>query len=383
MKQNKDEGQKTNKKGIFGAIKAKVAAVRAKIAGFDPQKLGGFFIKLLLVLTAFCVLSAVVSIFVNIFNGSSIKTILGEFFGGIISAAVLVGFLFMIRHILTTLSQEDKFKIDYSLESFREQRLAAGESENSSEEENEKCRELLQQMRECWTDTETTDGETYYKPNTMKEINTSKKLVLEVIGIAPTNPEIVDDLTYFSGALKTNTDRHFDGSTFLLGLTSTVVLGFLALIISQAVATIGYGDIVQGITTIIGGLILSAVIWGVPVGIYFLACRAPYFLAVRRKPPFITRVPFLKTVIPFVIGVAFTVLGINLGENTKWYNVYSDGRKERDYSMEFNNVLISLFLKAVIIGFFLMVVFFAILFLSLSVILWALVNFLRNYVIYK
>jgi len=279
----------------------------------------------------------------------------------------------MTYHMMITLNQELRFKTDYSVAKFREIRIAAGKSEQSTDEENQECADLLDQMYECWTDVEHENGQELHYPKSMKEIATARKLLVKVIDIAPTDSNVVDLFVNYAQIVKEKTDREFDGSGMLLGLSAVMALGILVLMIMSISS--GGGNLLQ----MIFSAALPLLMWGVPCGIYFLACRTPGFMLEFRKNKKPSRFKFVNTIIAIIFGVGVAGLKMDLGGGTTWYTVYSDGRKEYDTGMNMMQLFLNLGIKA----FIALCVLFLLFIISLSVILWAFINYLRNYVLFK
>jgi hypothetical protein len=301
-----------------------------------------------------------------------IGDILGEIITFVVLVVLVAGIGIMTLHMMKTLNNEQRFHTNFSIEEFREMRKAAGKSENSSEAENQQCRDLLQQTFECWTVIDNEGGQETRLPKTMKEVSDAKKFLVQVIDIAPTDSEIVKDFLNYAAVVKEKTERQFDGSGMLLGLAALVVIAFLVMAI---VTSFSAGA--SGIFAFIMMLMAIVIIWGVPSGLYFLACRTPFYMLEMRKDRKPSRFKLVNTIIAIIFGAGMA--GITFRDNTTWYNVYADGRKEYDAGMNLTWMGVKLGIRA----FFAFCVLFLLFCISLSIILWAFINYLRNYVIYK
>jgi hypothetical protein len=274
--------------------------------------------------------------------------------------------------MMTTLKQELRFKTDYNVEKFKELRTAAGKSVESTDEENQQCYGLMDQMVDCWTDIEHEDGQEMHYPKNMKEIVKARKLLVQVIDIAPTDQKVVDTFVHYAEILKSKTDRQFDGSGMLLALASGVALIILIMGIAALIGSGYFGGFIVAV--------LAAVLFFLaPCGIYFLACRTPGFMLEVRQNKKPSRFKFVNVVVMILFGAGIAGLKANLGENDKWYKVYSDGSKERDWETEGQMAMMALAIKGFIVCMILMVLFM----IAMSVLFWAFINYLRNYVIFK
>ena len=356
------------KKGFFGRISDKVGA---KLKTLNTNTVG-WIILATIGLIAVGVFLVMISGLIDVVRDQTPGEIPGILISFVLGMAFLFGLGAMIFHMMKTLNEELRFKTDYSVEKFQELRIAAGKGSGSSAEEDQKCIELLDQMVDSWTDVETENGQNMHYPKNMKEIVKARKLLVQVIAVAPTDRAIVDRFVNYAQIVKEKTDRQFDGSGLLLGLSAIMSLG---VIIMGIVGVSGGG----GIGALIGTLLVAFILWGIPCGIYFLACRTPGFMLEFRKDKKPSRFKLVNAVIAIVFGAGLAGLAANTGGNTKWYTVFSDGRRERDYGMEMNSMMMSLAIKGFLVFCVLMILFF----ISLSVVLWAFINYLRNYVIFK
>jgi hypothetical protein len=352
-----DVQEKPKKQSFFSKIAGKVSA---KLNAISPNIIGWIILGILGLVAALC--------FVGIFTSLIRDRSIGDAVGMLVSTVVILGFIAMTYHMMKALSMELKFKTEFSVDSFKEMRIKSGKSENSTEEENQMCLEILQQAVECWTIIENENGRDIHYPNSMKEITAAKKLLVKIIDIAPTDNGIVDDFCNSAAVIKDNTNREFDGSGLLLLLAAIMFVGVNILFILSG-----------GFRAIIGGIILSSILWGVPAAMYFLACRTPRFMINSRKEKKPSRFKLVNAIIAIIFGAGAAGLMASMGTNTTWYKVFSDGRREVDHEMQFYQLMFALGIKA----FILFLILFALFIISMSVVLWAFINYLRNYVIYK
>jgi len=366
-----DQDQGEPKQGFFARIGGKIMG---KVRAINPNTIGSILLCIIAAVTLLAVVGSIASIISIIAEGGEgvVGRVFSSFGALIVMAVLLLALAAMIYHMMTTLKQELRFKTDYTVEKFKEIRAAAGKPSESTEDENKQCNDLLEQMVDCWTDIENENGQDWHYPKNMKEITKARKLLVQVIDIAPTDKKVVDTFVHYAEILKSKTDREFDGSGLLLALASGVALIIIIMGIAGLVSGGGFGIFIAAV--------LAAVLFFLaPCGIYFLACRTPGFMLEFRKNKKPSRFKVVNTIVMILFGAGMAGLKANLGENDKWFKVYADGRRERDWETEGQNLMIALAIKGFIACMILMILFM----IATSVILWALVNYLRNYVIYK
>jgi len=369
VQDTQDQGEP--KKGFFARTGDKIMG---KVRAINPNTIGGILLCIIAAVTLLVVIASISSIISIIAAGGEgvVGRIFSQFGTLIVAVIMLLALAAMIYHMMVTLQQELRFKTDYTVDKFKDLRTTAGKSNESSEEENRQCYDLMDQMVNTWTDIEHENGQDWHYPKNMKEIVKARKLLVQVIDIAPTDQKVVDSFVHYAEILKSKTDREFDGSGLLLALASGVAL---VLIILGIVALAGGA----GLLGLIGPVIAAVLLFLAPCGIYFLACRTPGFMLEVRKNKKPSRFKFVNVVVMILFGAGMAGLKANLGGNTQWFKVYADGRKERDWETEGQMALIGLAIKGFIVCMILMILFM----IASSVILWAFINYLRNYVIFK
>ena len=367
---NETQEQAEPKKGFFAGIGEKIMT---KVRAINPNLIGSILLCIIAAVALLVVLGSITSIIKIIADGGEgvVGRVFSSFGGLLVMLVLLLALAAMIYHMMITLKQELRFKTDYTVEKFRELRAAAGKSGESTEEENRQCYDLMDQMVNCWTDIEQENGQDWHYPKNMKEITKARKLLIQVVDIAPTDKKIVDNFVHYAEIVKSKTDREFDGSGMLLALASGVAL----IIIIMGIVGLAGGSF----GTFMMAVIAAVLFFLAPCGIYFLACRTPGFMLEVRKNKKPSRFKFVNVVVMILFGAGIAGLKANLGGNDKWYKVYSNGRKERDWETEGQMAMMALAIKGFILCMILMVLFM----IATSVILWAFINYLRNYVIYK
>lgn len=275
----------------------------------------------------------------NATNGTSFKEI-------ILSILIFGGALFIIAHMLYILFKGRRFpKDNFTVNYFQEARQRKELPTDSSETENSTCWEALQNAYMCWSNIEIDEeNDEYRKPKKMKEIIKSGKFLDQVVDLAPTDIEVIKTLNEYKEVVRTNEERSFNGSwkLIILGLILTVVVGLITKSEARGfiLSTLSYG----------------AFFW-VPVIVYYISGLTPQFLIEKREKRGGGNVSS---------GLVLLALGILGGGQTIRYK-YSDGSTEDDNSQH---------VIALIIGVIALVI------VALTIFIWAIVNYLRNYVLY-
>lgn len=135
--------------------------------------------------------------------------------------------------------------------------------------------------------------------------------------LQPTDPDIVDRVNEIVEVYNDRTRRIFTGSKWIIACS----VGIGVLLFWQA-----------GFNTFI-------IIHFLGVAFYILSSRTPMYLLEKR-------IKFFGSFGGAIVGALFS--GLFIGSGAKYYKVYSDGRKERDYESEFTGGMVYLFLMAVV-----------------------------------
>ena len=267
-----------------------------------------------------------------------------SFLDGLMTLLIIAAALFMIGHMVYILFQAKQFsEQELSVEFFKSYRQEKGMPEESTEDENEKCSDLLDAAFLTWTYTETgEDGQEYRKPNKMKEILTSGKILKEVIEIAPTDPEIIETLNQYKEVVTSNEARSFDGSKKL------VWVGLLVGILFPFIDSTG---------SYFGAFFSIGMFFIVPTIVYIVSSFTPQFLIDKRADR------GGGNVSTGIVAMALGVLGSSVTIRTK----YTDGSHEDDHSGHF----IALFLGVIMLFI-----------IAFTISIWSVLNYLRNYVLF-
>ncbi len=276
-------------------------------------------------------------------NGSG-----GEFWN--IVGTILMGLaaLFIIAHMVYTLIttkrfREHNFDVDY----FKSVRQENGKPAESSEEENQRCRELLADAYNGWSYIiEDEEGYEYRRPNKMKEIKRADKILKEVAEITPTDEDIVGIFNEYKAVVASNEARSFDGSKKIMWLGIGIGV-LMSIIVASTVPDKGF----------IGALFTIGLFFFIPVGIYYIASFTPQFLIEKRANR------GGGNVSSGLVALALGVMGSGFTVRTR----YTDGTYEDDNSAHGMALMLGIFVMLVV---------------AFTIIIWAVVNYLRNYVLY-
>jgi len=256
--------------------------------------------------------------------------------------------LFIIGHMLYIFFKSKRFKGDFTVDHFKNVRKETGRDELATDQENGQAASLLNDAFLTWSHIETdAQGIEYRKPNKMKEILKSAEFIQQAIDIAPTDPEVVETLQQYKEVVHSNEKRRFDGSWKLItfGIIMSIIFTFM----------------IKDSTS--GGFFktffLNAWFFWVPIIVYYISSMTPQFLIDKRSERG-TRGGCLTG---GLVAMVFGVLGS--GYTVRTY--YSDGSTSDDNSSHIFALVLGL-----IIAFF----------VAITIIFWAFVNYLRNYVFY-
>ncbi len=262
-------------------------------------------------------------------------------YGALIALAVV----FILGHMLFVLLRPKRFRKAFSVERFRSARIALQKPGESSEEEDQECYELLDKIWNTYSHIEENDeGEETRKPKRMKEIVRATKILNQLADIQPTDEELVSVMNEHREVIHSNAKRSFDGSKYLIGM------GFLVAVILALFTMIEGANFWRSFVT------WGAFFWG-PSIIYFISSMTPQFLIEKRGR---------RSGVNLASGCAGFAFGI-LGSGQTVRYKYSDGTTEDDntgHVVAWVLGILAMFIAAITISF------------------WALVNYLRNYVLY-
>lgn len=269
-------------------------------------------------------------------NGNNKNNNIGD---TILSIIVLLAYAGIIVHMIYVYFKGSRYKEIYTQEGMIAKRAEENKPAEMTVEEYDKCVDLLENAFATWSiDSQTEDGDEIRKPTKMKQINASSLLIDQAIALRPTDEEIIGRINELTEVINSNEKRYFDGSKALvwLGVIVGILLGFI----------MGPG---VSILTLIS------------TGCYILASRTPAFLVEKRAKRGGGNIHN---------GMIAGIFGMIAGAQTvRTVYKYSDGHKEYEDDNSQHWI-------AWVLGLCLLVA------IALFMALWAIINYLRNYVFY-
>lgn len=276
------------------------------------------------------------TVVVNTEDKSAGKT---DVMGIIVGILVLLIFVGMAGHMLYLLFRGDRYKKTFTADGMIADRVAQGKPEHMTEEEYDEVVKSLDSAFEQWSVVGHDDnGNELRKPTKMKQIKSSALLIDKVIAMQPTEDDLVARLNDLTAVVNSNEKRYFDGSKPL------VWLGFIVGIVLCFVMGPGVG-----VNTIVA------------TGIYIIASRTPMFLIEKRSKRGGGNIHN-----SFIAGIFAMIAG---AQTVRTITTYSDGHKEVDD--DHSEHWIALFFGLVLL-----------IAIAIFMFLWAILNYLRNYVFY-
>ena len=245
----------------------------------------------------------------------------------------------MIVYMIRVWWLGERYKVKFTVEGMNAARSAQNQPSEMTEEEIQKCVDLLEGAFNSWDVVERTDdGGEIRKPTKMKQIKASVLEIDQAIAMNPNEPDLVERLNELTDVVNSNEKRFFYGSKplVILGLLFSVFVFF----VSQWQLALGFL---------------------VSTGAYILASRTPAFLIEKRANR------GGGNVHSRLIAGVFAMIAA--AKTVRTVTTYADGHKET----EDDNTETWM---SMIIGFAFLVV------LASVMALWAIINFFRNYVFY-
>lgn len=264
----------------------------------------------------------------------------------ILAVVILIAFFGGLAYMFIILRK--KLYVEVSVEQMKDQRLSQGLAPAASNDENSKAAELLETALNQWSSFKGEDGETYFIPRRMAHVRRSVALINQTKSFMPTDSTVIDRMNELGGIINERTKRSFAGSWTLLVVSALVLLLFFFIGPSG-----GFFKKVLSLWWLWGSMIF-----------YIMASYAPQFLIEKRMEWFGGKKfssGLIKTVLAIVAAtpVSYTVV-------TKW-NDGSTTKSEEGTGGFFLVVALAL-IALVIIG--------------TCIILFGIINFLRNYLLY-
>lgn len=262
------------------------------------------------------------------------KNIINYIFSGL----VLIAYIAMIIHMIYIKYKGVRYKKALTVEEMKAERIAQNKPEEMSPEEFNEALTLLAGVFDTWTVVGQNDeGEELRKPTKMKQVKASSMLLDQAIALQPTDKDMIDNINELADVINSNEERFFDGSKPLAWLGG--IVGIIFLFISPQF----------GIITLIS------------TGAYILSSRTPVFLIEKRQKRGGGNIHN---------GIIAGVFGMIAGAQTiRTVYKYSDGHKEYEDDNSQHWI-------AWILGLAILVC------IAATMALWAMINYLRNYVLY-
>lgn len=275
-------------------------------------------------------------------SSTSFTSSIGGFFENFLNIMIRIIFYLILAlplvHMIYVFIKSNGKKESYTIEKFSQQRRSEGLESESNEEENTRAEEYLQKAIADWKPGKQEPD--MVKPRKNKHLKTAQEYIDKTIALKPTDAEIVERLNELSNAVNVNNKRYFDGSKKLVIISAIVGLFFIFFMKENAE---------------IGWYILTG------CGIYILASMCPAFLVNKKAERQAGNVHD-----GIFAGVAAMVAG---AKTIRTITTYSDGTvtKHDDHSQHW--IVLALgFIVAFI--------------MALLIIFWALINYLRNYILF-
>lgn len=262
------------------------------------------------------------------------KNIINYIFSGL----VLIAYIAMIIHMIYIKYKGVRYKKALTVEEMKAERIAQNKPEEMSPEEFNEALTLLAGVFDTWTVVgQNEEGEELRKPTKMKQVKASSMLLDQAIALQPTDKDMIDNINELADVINSNEERFFDGSKPLAWLGG--IVGIIFLFISPQF----------GIITLIS------------TGAYILSSRTPVFLIEKRQKRGGGNIHN---------GIIAGVFGMIAGAQTvRTVYKYSDGHKEYEDDNSQHWI-------AWILGLAILVC------IAATMALWAMINYLRNYVLY-
>lgn len=259
--------------------------------------------------------------------------------GILVGILILLVFVGMAGHMLYLLFRGNRYKKVFTVDGMRAERIAQNKPEYMSEEEYDNVLGLLEEAFEQWSIVEHDEnGNEKRKPTKMKQIRKSVALINQAIALQPTEEDLIARLNDLTDVINSNEKRYFDGSKALVWIGGIVGILFCFIMGPRI-----------GIITILA------------TGIYFIASRTPVFLIEKRYKRGGGNIHN-----SFIAGIFAMIAG---AQTVRTITKYADGHKEieDDHSQHWIAWILGIMLLIAIASF---------------MFVWAIINYIRNYVLY-
>lgn len=261
-----------------------------------------------------------------------------------LSFLLVAALIFMIAYMVYILLIRDRKLVPKTIEDFKAQRQSLGMPEESSDLENESLNPLFDEVYQNRTTVIDAQGDQVHYFTTKEQVEGLRSALVKTLEIAPTNPEYVKFYNETLSEYKMMTERQFMGSK-----TYLIIGGILTVLMS-----IGAG------LAALPFMLLNI------LGYYFASKETQFMINAKNLKGTSSngRSKVMTALTMMGIGVLFS------GQTYKTVTRWSDGTTTTDYDNDEHLVaLIFGMIILAVLAFFMFVV--------------AMVNFIRNYLIYK
>lgn len=257
----------------------------------------------------------------------------------VLSIVLFVAMLAMFVHMAVVLIKGKRYKVVFTPEQVADARKVAEKPSESSPKEDEEVEELLEKAYLCWSEAEPDEeGNEMRQPTSRKQIKTSCSYLDQAIALQTTDPDLLSRLNDLTNVINLNEKRIFDGSKVLVWLGG--IFGVLSFFLFDV------------------GLAFSILF---STGVYIIASRTPLFLVLKRQKRGGGNIHN---------GIVGGVLAMIAGAKTV-RTIYKFDDGTRAYKDDHSQHWIALVLGLIIL-----------VMLAVTMIFWAILNYLRNYIIY-
>ena len=280
-------------------------------------------------------------------TGSKVENFFKSLLLDIIFLIVLLGPITMILHMVYVNWSTIRLKKKFTTEHFAAKRTKKGLSETMTDDEIDRGHQLFDEAFNELTVLETNEeGKEVRKPGRMKELFRAQKKINEVGKMMPTDEKLLEAYNDYRLFLYDYMRRSFFASWKLIILCIVVAIGASYLLKSDS------ESFWKSFFTI------GAFFW-IPSIVYYVSSQVPQYMIDRKNERGGGKGWFSTALVALGIGV----LGSGHTVRTKW----SDGSVTEDNSSHW---------VALVFGIFILVV------VAATIYIWAILNYLRNYVFY-
>lgn len=259
---------------------------------------------------------------------------------GLIAVAILIIVVAIMAHMIYENFFRKDLNTDYTAAAFRDARKAQNQGDMSAQEAMALDSEL-DKMVDMWGELANEDGDMVPYPLKRSVVKKSLATLEAAVAAMPTNSRIVERINDANEILNHALKRQFNGSKAMV--ITAVIVGI--------------------VFTAISGTVEAAISVGVGIILYLLASRSATFLIAAKQVKGSGSNSFLT----MLIGSLF--MGVATAKTYKTVTTYSDGstKTETDNSQTWFSLIFGLIVM-ILLSFLLAII--------------AVINYLRNYILY-